>query len=120
MNDIVNAIHMREKLPHNMLIFSSFLKMYGLPGFENKCIKEMLTRIDMEHVCVQFSNKKGVEILVDEIGISDNEDILNIYISEEVLSKVIDYLCARNALIDSYNEVFDILQNTSAETLKTL
>lgn len=121
MEKILNAIRMREKLPRNMLILSSFLKMYGVPGFENECLKEMLSRIDVEHVCLHFSGDlDSIDLLVDEIGMSENVDVLGKYVSEEILLKAKDHINAKNALICSYNEYFDVLHNISEKTLKAL
>lgn len=117
---IVRHIKKRENIEPELWSVKEALEAHGVGIYGNICCERIVSgeKIDGKHVLICFSQPG--DILIDHIGLIKCEEIMSCYIPQENLDIMYEYWVSRKKVIDSQNNIIDMLRRLSKKTLKNM
>lgn len=120
---VVEAIKDRREIPKAYMSIVSMLAINDISDYEFVCCNRLSKFIDDEHIKLDlFSNigDNGIDIMLDDVGISACESVLKGYIPIEKLQGYQKYVFLENEAIKAYNTQIKNIRNVSTVIIKEM
>lgn len=116
----IQAIKNREEIPKKYISASKLLSFNGMSDYEYVCCNRLSEYIDDEHILIDLCSDKGIDIVLDDIGIIECESVLKGYISSERLQGYQTYIRLENEAIEIRNMQIKAIRNCPIKAIKHL
>ena len=116
--EMAQAIKDRKEIIPKYLSIAKMLELNGMSNYESVCCKRVLEVVgdaENSHIMLDVFN---CDVLIDDIGLIACYDILQGYISNEILSEYKTYAKSLNAIIKSQNKQIKALRDCPTKNIK--
>lgn len=114
---VLQAIKNRTIVPKNYLSVTKSLELCGMLQYRQACLNRLSDYLDDEHIKVDYF--ENLDIRCDEIGLETVKHILEGYLPLERLENTMEYVKRANALVDSQNEMVELIRSYSTKDIKS-
>ena len=118
--EMIQAIMDRKEIKPKYLSIAKMLKINGMSNYESVCCKRVLEVVgdaENSHIMLDVFN---CDVLIDDIGLIACYDILQGYISSEILSEYKTYTKSLNAIIKSQNKQIKAMRDCPTKDIKVV
>ena len=116
--EMAQAIKDRKEIIPKYLSIAKMLELNGMSNYESVCCKRVLEVVgdaENSHIMLDVFN---CDVLIDDIGLIACYDILQGYISNEILSEYKTYAKSLNAIIKSQNKQIKAMRDCPTKNIK--
>lgn len=116
--EMIQAIKDRKEIKPKYLSIAKMLELNGMSNYESVCCKRVLEVVgdaENSHIMLDVFN---CDVLIDDIGLIACYDILQGYISNEILSEYKTYTKSLNAIIKSQNKQIKAMRDCPTKNIK--
>ena len=116
--EMIQAIKDRKEIKPKYLSIAKMLELNGMSNYESVCCKRVLEVVgdaENSHIMLDVFN---CDVLIDDIGLIACYDILQGYISNEILSEYKTYTKSLNAIIKSQNKQIKAMRDCPTKSIK--
>ena len=116
--EMIQAIKDRKEIEPKYLSIAKMLELNGMSNYESVCCKRVLEVVgdaENSHIMLDVFN---CDVIVDDIGLIACYDILQGYISNEILSEYKTYTKSLNAIIKSQNKQIKAMRDCPTKSIK--
>lgn len=113
--EMIQAIKDRKEIEPKYLSIAKMLELNGMSNYESVCCRRVLEYADDKHIMLDIFN---CDVIVDYVGLIACYDILQGYISSEILSGYKTYTKSLNAIIKSQNKQIKAMRDCPTKSIK--